>query len=315
MTALYTNIPHQDGINKVLNFMRKNGASQQELEIVEHLLNHILKKNYFQFDNKTYLQISGTAMGTRCAPNYAIIFMAKLEEEFLQQTDKKPKVWLRFIDDIFMVWNHGEENLKKMLEELNNFHPQIKFTEEHNEYGISFLDTFTFIENGQLMTRVYHKPTDNKKYLHYSSCHPLQQKNSIPYGLPVRAKRICTKEDHFISEAKAIIQKLSERKYPEKILEQSVNKILTISQTELLDQKLKEEDTRIRYVITYNPSNPKMKEISLKHLHLLARMKRNPINHKKVQIVYRKAPTHRILHTDAYPAKIPEEKLAFHVPE
>ena len=33
-----------------------------------------------------------------------------------------------------------------------------------------------------------------------------------------------------------------------------------------------------------------MKEISLKHLHLLARMKRNPINHEKVQIVYRKAP-------------------------
>ena len=289
VTALYTNIPHQDGINKVLSFLRKNGASLQELEIVEHLLNHILKKNYFQFDNKTYLQISGTAMGTRCAPNYAIIFMAELEEDFLQQTDKKPKVWLRFIDDIFMVWNHGEENLKQMLEELNNFHPQIKFTEEHNEYGLSFLDTFTFIENGQLMTRVYHKPTDNKQYLHYSSCHPLQQKNAIPYGLLVRARRICTKEDHFISEAKTIINKLRERKYPEKILEQAVQKILSISREELLDHKTKEEDTRIRYVITYNPSNPKMKDISLKHLHLLARMKRNPINHEKVQIVYRKA--------------------------
>ena len=289
VTALYTNIPHQDGINKVVSFLRKNGASLQELEIVEHLLNHILKKNYFQFDNRTYLQVSGTAMGTRCAPNYAIIFMAELEEDFLQQTDRKPKVWLRFIDDIFMVWNHGEEHLKKMLEELNNFHPQIKFTEEHNEYGLSFLDTFTFIENRQLMTRVYHKPTDNKQYLHYSSCHPLQQKNAIPYGLLVRARRICTKEDHFTSEAKSIINKLRERKYPEKILEQAVQKILSISREELLEKKIKEEDTRIRYVITYNPSNPKMKEISLKHLHLLARMKRNPINHEKVQIVYRKA--------------------------
>ena len=184
-----------------------------------------------------------------------------------------------------------------MLDELNNFHPQIKFTEEHNEYGISFLDTFTFIENGQLMTRVYHKPTDNKKYLHYSSCHPLQQKNAIPYGLLVRAKRICTKEDHFIAEAKSIIQKLRDRKYPENILEQSVNKILCITRTKLLDQKLREEDTRIRYVITYNPSNPKMKEISLKHLHLLARMKSNPINHEKVQIVYRKAPNLKSLLT------------------
>ena len=43
----------------------------------ETQLNHILKKNYFEFNNETYLQISGTVIGTRCASNYAIIFMAE----------------------------------------------------------------------------------------------------------------------------------------------------------------------------------------------------------------------------------------------
>ena len=219
VTALYTNIPHQDGIEKVLRFLRRNRASNSELVLVSNLLEHILKKNDFTFNNETYLQISGTAIGTRCAPNYAIIFMAELEEEFLTQTPMKPRIWLRFIDDIFMVWSHGEDELQKMLNELNNFHPTIKFTEEHSDYGLPFLDTFTYIEDGQLKTRVYHKPTDNKQYLHYSSCHPLQQKNAIPYGLLVRARRICTEEANFIAEAKTIIGKLRARKYPESILE------------------------------------------------------------------------------------------------
>ena len=273
--ALYTNIPHQDGIEKVLRFLRRNRASNSELVLVSNLLEHILKKNYFTFNNETYLQISGTAMGTRCAPNYAIIFMAELEEEFLSQTPMKPRIWLRFIDDIFMVWSHGEDELQKMLNELNNFHPTIKFTEEHSDYGLPFLDTFTYIEDGQLKTRVYHKPTDNKQYLHYSSCHPLQQKNAIPYGLLVRARRICTEEPNFIAEAKTIIRKLRARKYPESILERVVKKILQLD--------------REQPFMSFNPSNPNMKNIYLKHLHLLARMKRNPITQENTQIVYRKS--------------------------
>ena len=55
-------------------------------------------------------------MGTRCAPNYAIIiFMAELEEEFLATITLQPRIWKRFIDDIFIIWNHGEMELKHLL--------------------------------------------------------------------------------------------------------------------------------------------------------------------------------------------------------
>ena len=53
--------------------MRRNVASNQEIGLCEELLGCILKKNYFEFDDRMYLQVSGTAMGIRCAPNYAII--------------------------------------------------------------------------------------------------------------------------------------------------------------------------------------------------------------------------------------------------
>ena len=289
VTALYTNIPHEDGIQKVKEFLKKHDAPQAELTLVETLLEHILKKNYFEFNNEFYLQISGTEMGTRCAPNYAIIFMAELEEEFLTTLTLQPRIWKRFIDDVFIIWNHGEKELESLLTKLNQFHPTIKFTEEHSEYGIPFLDTFTYIDGKELRTRVYHKPTDNKQYLHYNSCDPLQQKNSIPYSLLVRAKRICTEEEHFISEAKMIIKKLRDRKYPEYILERAVQKIQKITRTQLLTPRTRKEDQRIRYIISFNPSNPDMKSIALQHLHLLARMRRNPITQDKVQIVFRKS--------------------------
>ena len=289
VTALYTNIPHKDGIERVTSFIKKNGASKDEIELCEVFLKHILQKNYFEFNNILYLQTSGTAMGTRCAPNYAVIFMAETEEEFLQSQTKVSRIWLRFRDDIFMVWNHTREELDIFTTDLNKFHPTIKFTMETSEFGLPFLDTFIYKEDQQLKTRVYHKPTDNKQYLLYTSCHPKQHKDAIPYGLLVRAKRICTKNEEFISEARSIIRTLRTRKYPESKLISAVNRILSVSREILLNPKKKEEDKRIRYIITYNPSNPPMKNIIEKHIHYLARMKRNPINLQKIQTVFRKS--------------------------
>ena len=205
VTALYTNIPHEEGIERVIKFLKKHNAPDNEILLVKKLLPHILKMNYFQFNNEIYLQTSLTAMGTRCAPNYAIIFMAEVEEEFLTQSTWKPRIWIRYIDDIFMVWQHNLNQLENFIEELNNFHPTIKFTKEVSEFGLSFLDAFFYKEDGTLKTRVYHKPTDNKQYLLYTSCHPKQHRDAIPYGLLVRAKRICSNQEEFEKEARSII--------------------------------------------------------------------------------------------------------------
>ena len=40
--ALYTNIPHKDGIERVTAFIKKNGASKDEIELCEIFLKHIL---------------------------------------------------------------------------------------------------------------------------------------------------------------------------------------------------------------------------------------------------------------------------------
>ena len=289
VSALYTNIPHKEGISRCDQQLEKLGATENEREICKIFLNLILTNNYFEFFDETYLQISGTAMGTRCAPNYAILFMANLEEEMLSTSPMEPIMWKRYIDDIFLIWNRKEEELTEFLIYLNSYHSTIKFTEEHSAGGIPFLDTFVFIENNQLKTRLYRKPTDNKQYLHYSSCHPKQHKDAIPFGLLVRAKRICTEKKDFEVEATRILRTLHQRGYPPIVLEKALTRISDIDRDILLKPRTKTNDERIRYIMTYNPSNPDMKTIATENLHLMEKMRRNPIGPEKIQIVYRKA--------------------------
>ena len=58
-------------------------------------------------------QISGIAKGKKCAPTYACIFMDESEQDFLQTQDHQPFLWLRYIDNIFFIWTHGEKKLQK----------------------------------------------------------------------------------------------------------------------------------------------------------------------------------------------------------
>ena len=98
------------------------------------------KKRRIQFNGDNYLQIRGTAMGTRVAPSYANLFMQQLEATLLANYTLKPKIWLRYIDDIFFIWEHGEKELKTWFNYLNNSHNTIKFTMEISKEMISFLD-------------------------------------------------------------------------------------------------------------------------------------------------------------------------------
>ena len=64
----------------------------------------ILTMNNFSFNDNHYLQIHGTAMGIKMAPCYANPFLGFFEANALKNAPFQPYTWLRYIDDIFMVW-------------------------------------------------------------------------------------------------------------------------------------------------------------------------------------------------------------------
>lgn len=102
VSSLYTNIPHDDGVATLLSAHASNRrVDTPEVDVVATLTRLVLELNSFEFNNSHYIQISGTAMCTKMAPNYANVFMGALESQFLEESPLKPIFYKRFIDDIF----------------------------------------------------------------------------------------------------------------------------------------------------------------------------------------------------------------------
>ena len=75
--------------------------------------------------------------------------MAGLEKRILEETELQPRIWWRYIDDVFFIWQHGEDSLKQFIKTLNACHPTIKFTAEMSKEEINFLDVNVRLTNRQ----------------------------------------------------------------------------------------------------------------------------------------------------------------------
>ena len=195
VTSLYTNIPNDEGLRAALKLLTLYRPSPDvrpsNLNLVK-LLEMVLKKNNFQFNGDHYLQIGGTAMGTKAAPGLANCFMGNFEEEFVYKYRTQPVLYLRFLDDIFLIWQHTDIELDAYAAYLNNCIPSIKFTMEKSKKSVNFLDTIVKIVDNKIETDLYCKPTDAHNYLLYTSAHPKKCKDSIPYSQFLRIRRICS---------------------------------------------------------------------------------------------------------------------------
>lgn len=272
VTSLYTNIPHAEGIGAAKHYLNTREDKTPHTFVLLKLIHFILTMNVIKFNDNVYLQTQGTAMGTKMAPNYAILFMARLEEAFLNTQNLKPLVWWRYIDDIFIIWTHGVSTFHHFIDNLNNFHPIIKFTTEFSTEGLPFLDTWVYLtEEGLLATRLFTKPTDAHLYLHYKSHHPKKQKDSIPLSQFLRLKRICTLEDDFIAAAREMFKHFQARGYPDHIILKGRKRAMETDREVLLTTKEPIPMESILYIYRFN--NPLFNPVCLiqKHLHLLMR--------------------------------------------
>jgi len=87
------------------------------------LLELVLTKNNFEFNEEHYLQIAGTAMGTRVAPSYANIFMAQFEQKFVDiYKPHSPFVWKRYIDLLHLdTWRRKVKKFHSPLKHLSPY--------------------------------------------------------------------------------------------------------------------------------------------------------------------------------------------------
>ena len=103
VVGLYPSIPHADGLEILSAKLEECEDKSIATEDLLQMARFVLRNNFFEFDSKIKQQISGTAIGRNFAPPNACIFMDKFETDFLTTQNLKPWVWLRCIDDIFLV--------------------------------------------------------------------------------------------------------------------------------------------------------------------------------------------------------------------
>ena len=120
----------------------------------------VLKNNIFEFNEKVKQQVAETAIGTKFAPPYACIYMDEVETEFLKMQELQRLVWLQYIDDIFFIWNHSEDEHNKFLENLNKFKSNLKFRYEIPKDNINFLNLNVSMKESNLVNYLYFKETD-----------------------------------------------------------------------------------------------------------------------------------------------------------
>lgn len=291
VTSLYTNIPHSDGIQAVIHaYSESREPKPVENSTLALLLRLILELNNFEFNGKHYVQVSGTSMGTRIGPNYANIFMAVLEEEFLASIDLKPFFYKRFIDDVFLIWPHGESNLLRFIAEFNAVHPNISFSHQFSATSINFLDVTVSVSQNKLETTLYRKPTDSHQYLHFQSSHIKHWKTGIPYSQAHRFRRICSKETDFLSNCEGLKNDLLKQKYPLQLIDDSIRRAGALSRNELLNSR-KPADRRpsSNLVLTHSASVPNVSGILRKHHNILNQSPRlASIFSEPPRVVYRR---------------------------
>jgi hypothetical protein len=156
--SLFTRVP----VEEVITLVEKKFGKE-----IAELTNVCLNNTVFLFNGKMYKQVEGAPMGSPISPIAADIYLDKFEREALEKAEKKPKMWRRYVDDILAVWQHGEEEIQKILLHLNAQEPKIQFTIEMEKEGsLPFLDVLLKKkEDGFLSFSVYRKETHTDEYL------------------------------------------------------------------------------------------------------------------------------------------------------
>ena len=164
-------------------------TSFYHIEYLRRMLELVLKCNNFKFNIKHFLE------------KYIYI-------------NSKPRIWFRFIDDIWGLHTGDKSSFDSVVERINSTHLSIKFSGGFSTKEVDFLDVTTYRKGDKMFSRLFCKPTDSHSYLEFNSCHPPQNKNSIPYSQFLRIRRNCTEWEDFLQNGLKLSVYFSIRGYP-----------------------------------------------------------------------------------------------------
>ena len=186
VTSLYPNIPILLGVQTVSKVLKDlNCFTDSHLDFLMDLLHWVLTNNFCEFNDKTYLQIKGTAMGTPVATSYANIFLYGVECIAIKK--HKPTYYKRYIDDIFAIFD-SPIKAKCFVHLFNSIIASIK------------LDEYTISRKG-IMLDLEIELVHNEDTKHDTIRHKLFQKPANIYQyIPPQSNHIPSVFKNFITQ-------------------------------------------------------------------------------------------------------------------
>ena len=227
VVSLFTNVPLDETIEICADVLYRDDDVEPVFTALSeksfcNLMRQVTSGVEFSFDDMMYRQKDGVAMGSPLGPVLADIFVGWCESRI--PADAWPHVYCRFVDDSFGHFDKRKD-IDRFLCLLNNLHPALRFTCEHENDGrLPYLDVL--VENGlskDMMTSVYRKPTFTGLYITWDSFCATKYKINLVKNLVERAHRICSdsKLDEELVNLKSIFMKNG---YPLGILDQLVKR-------------------------------------------------------------------------------------------
>ena len=196
VVSLFTNVPVDEALLVIAERLQQDTTLEERTSIpipnLCHLVELCLNSPYFQFGGSYFEQVKGAAMGSPLSPVVANIFMEALETRALETLPYKSKMWLRYVDDVFAIWPHGDDRLKTFYQYINGQNRSIQFTMEREAEGkIAFLDVQLERCGASALTSVFRKKTHTYRYLNFNSHHPAKVFRGVVQCLRVRAEKVC----------------------------------------------------------------------------------------------------------------------------
>ena len=154
---------------------------------------------------------------------------------------------------------------------------EIKFTLEHSETELVFLNTKVHLKNGFLIPEIYSKQTDSHEYLNPKSSHPPNVVKNIPYSVALRVRRNCSDRiDNDTLFKKNMINYKAyylNSGYEERHIDRSFIKVAKMKRNTTLRPKrarCNQRAKKLNFVTTFDPSFPDIAKVIRKFPNILS---------------------------------------------
>ena len=223
---MYSNVP-PDELTSIIKFesSRQNLNDKLTEELIS-LTHTIINQNYFEFQNKFYVQNTGLAMGV---PTLSVLFEVHLQ--FMEHNklytillQNNILVYFRYVDDILIVCNDSNTDIDKLLVHFNNAIPTMTFsTEKESDNNINFLDITVHRNTENLSFSIYRKPTTTDIIIPNDSYHQPEHKHAAIRYMLNRMNNYQLNKSSKEQEYNTIKQIMYNNKYDPSILNTNKN--------------------------------------------------------------------------------------------